>query len=202
VSWIGNSTPPNPSHYFADESNTAINYDWNHPKSILASPGPGGLCASSFQAFAASAVCPGADQYVQSYNFGTKEVTCKSIPTCGATQSLEFSGSDFYCSNDRYTNIVNFFGGYIYNISIPPTYSTINYYRDSANSYMDYVYNRFGQLGSRANGSTTSIGASNDSGCAQLSRGSCPNGYLMYGYEARQQGSGSCHASCVKIAPP
>jgi hypothetical protein len=97
--------------------------------------------------------------------------------------------------------MVNYFYSFT-NSQIPGSIKTINSYRDSAINTMNYVYNRFGQLGSWSNGTAVSIGASSDHGCAKLSNGSCPDGYLMYGYEARQQGSGSCHSFCVKIAPP
>lgn len=202
ISWVGKSLPTNPDHYMADESRSInLKYDWNHPNAIISTPGAGGLCVASFQAATVATSCSGSNAYVKSINFDTKGVTCGTIPVCAANESLEFSGSSFTCSAERYNTMVNYFYTFT-NSQIPGSIDTINSYRDSAVNTMNYVYNRFGQLGSWSNGTTVSIGASSDSGCAKLSNGSCPDGYLMYGYEARQQGSGSCHASCVKIAPP
>ncbi|MEI8025914.1 MAG: type II secretion system protein [Pseudomonadota bacterium] len=202
ISWIGLSSPTNPTHYMPDESRSSVlNYDWNHPNSILSTPGISGLCAASFQTAPATTVCSNPNEYVQSIDFDAKLPICKQMPFCGSYESLEFSGTDFYCSSQAYWNMVNNLNNYTDSV-VPGGYTSVNNYRDKINNYEDYVYNRFSQLASWSNGTTTSVGGSNDTECAKLDNGSCPDGYLMYGYEARQQGNGGCRASCVKIAPP
>ena len=201
ISWIGLSSPANPSHYMPDESRSSVlSYDWKHPRSILSTPGPGGLCSANFQNNTSAGSCQ-PNEYVQQINFDTREVKCLPIPTCNDTQSLEFSDSGFYCSSDRYTNMVTYMNQYA-DDNINATRDGINFYKNQANTYMDTVYNRFSKLGTWENGTTTSVGGSNDDQCSKLARGTCPDGYFMYGYEARQQGNGGCRSSCVKIAPP
>ena len=163
ISWIGLSSPTNPTHYMPDESRSSVlSYDWNHPSSILSTPGLGGLCAASFQTAPPATVCSNPDQYVQSIDFDTKLPICKQITNCGSSQSLEFSGTDFYCSSQAYTNMVNSLNSYTDSV-VPGGYSAVNNYRDQVNNYEDYVYNRFSQLASWSNGTTTSVGGSNDS---------------------------------------
>jgi hypothetical protein len=205
ISWVGVARPPNPSHYIKDEvrgpGGLELAYDWNHPKSILSTPGPGGLCSSRFGNNVAALCTYGANQYIKSVDFDAQTVECGTIPTCSDTETLEFSANNFTCNSSLYTTITD---NYIRHIDSQKTI-TINEITRIANIYQDRINTtrrRLSLLGSVSNGVTTSNGASDDLGCSLLRNGSCPPGYLMTGYEARINASGDCRSSCVMVAPP
>lgn len=205
VSWVGKKTPTDPDRYISDEvrgtGTSKLSYDWNHPKSIISSPGPGGLCASRFGSVVVKPGCPKDNQYVQSINYDAQKVDCRDIPTCKTNETLEFSANNFTCSTNLYNqltidykkNVDNYYAKRLENITNITT---------NVQSQINSTTNRYANLGAQSNGVMTSIGSSDDDGCALLANGTCPTGYLMYGYEARLASNGGCRASCVKIVPP
>lgn len=205
-SWVGVPTPPNPSHYIKDElikgaDGLDLAYDWNHPKSLLSSPGPGGLCASRFGNTVVPSCNNDPNQYIKSVNFDAQTVECATIPTCSDTETLEFSANNFTCNNSLYNTITS---NYIRHVDSQKAIMIRDITRIATiyQNLINTTRRRLSLLGSVSNGVTTSIGASDDRGCSLLRNGSCPDGYLMTGYEARINASGGCRASCVKVSPP
>jgi Tfp pilus assembly protein PilV len=180
-------------------STTTIHYDWNHPKSIIFQPGPGGLCAGWFGNNVVKNQCA-ANQYLKNVNFDDQIFECATIPTCGNDETLEFSANNFTCSKSLYNYLTQ---EYIKSIDQATTVvvNDINSLTSNFQTQINTTEERFSNLALASNGTELSIGASSDSGCAKVANTTCPKGYLMSGYESRQEGSGSCHAFCVKVAP-
>lgn len=205
IDWVGKAKPANPDFYVRDESRGSgkapLSYDWNHPKSILSTPGNGGLCAGSFQNDAQESGCTGDSDYVKSIDYKTGHVKCGEVPTCGANAFLVYSGGEFSCDEKTYVEAIKEAKAYI-DQKIAGSTQEIQKNSDDTLDVINAVSARIDKLGSWSNGTITSQGGSTDRECARLKLGTCPDGYLMYGYEARLAGSGRCVTRCVKIAPP
>jgi prepilin-type N-terminal cleavage/methylation domain-containing protein len=192
-----------PDNYRIDSarsnSTTTIRYDWNHPKSRIFQPGPGGLCEGWFGNNVVKNQCA-PNQYLKNVNFDDQIFECATIPTCGNDETLEFSANNFTCSKSLYTYLTQ---EYIKSIDQATTVAVkdINSLTSDFQTQINTTEARFSNLALASNGTEISIGASSDSGCAKVANTTCPKGYLMSGYESRQEGSGNCRAFCVKVAP-
>jgi hypothetical protein len=169
-------------------STKTFHYDWNHPKSRIFQPGPGGLCAGWFGNNVGKSQCA-PNEYLKNIDFDEQIYECATIPTCGNDETLEFSANNFTCSKSLYNYLTQ---EYIKNIDQATTLAVdnINSLTSNFQTQINTTEERFSNLALTSNGTELSIGASSDSGCATVANTTCPKGYLMSGYELRQEGLG------------
>ena len=196
--WVGKSAPENPSHYRLDEI-TKAPYSWQHPLSVVSQPNARGLCADWFSAPATSAAtCNG---FVRNINFRSKKVTCEPMPNCVYPANIVYlpRGNRYGCSASHsdhsydleiakietsMSNIVNNFYHKVWNEILPTVTYTNNLISNFPNmaSYQD-VY------------------GDNKKECATRAHMICPEGKVMWGYEAMETAGNRCRIRCVQLKP-
>lgn len=190
--WAGGAPPRPASNYRKDEI-TGQPYDWTHPKSRLFVPGANGLCSEWFGTpLSNQTACPAANQFVKDVNLGLRSATCGTIPNCTAG-ALIHDGNGFVCSsavNDSVTALVN--------STTTTLISTLNTNVTDLSNSINYVNGRFATLGL---GPETSVKYSDDWHCQRLALMRCPDGYLMWRYEARLSENDDCTIGCRKVVP-
>jgi hypothetical protein len=188
------TTAPNPNFYRKDET-TGIPYDWNHPKARILAPGPTGLCSDWFGTPPPTPGCTAPNQFVRNVDLDSRIATCATIPVCTGNTALSYDGTDFSCNTQLAATLTTQVNNLwtTQNTQI----ATANLNPTSLVNTINYVNSRFDTLGL---GPESIVRGYNNFDCQQLSRMRCPDGYLMWRYEARL-GSGTCSIGCRKVVP-
>lgn len=195
--WAGKALPANPDHYRKDEL-TKRPYSWNHPASRLSKPGAGGLCEGWFVPSNNSNTCNG---LVTNVDLKSENVTCAEMPVCSYPDDIVFVGGKYICDSKLVTEILDknkdsideMTGGIVKNFNTNVSESvvlSVNEINESISNYPNM-------------GGKTDITRSTDGECATRATMKCPEGFVMWGYEARQRDAGkNCRVRCVKLKPP
>jgi hypothetical protein len=193
---------PQPTNldYFRKDELTQLPYDSDHPRARVSTPGATSLCSDWFGTVTPTGNCSGPNQFVKSIDFDNQTVACGSVPNCTGNNVLNFDGVNFSCSSAFSSG----FSSWITNISttlnnsIATVVNTNNTHVTNLTNSINYVNSRFDTLGL---GPFAEVLGTNNYECQSLSRMKCPDGYLMWAYEARIVAGHNCRVQCRKIIP-
>ena len=194
--WVGKTAPEDLSHYRLDEL-TKQPYSWMHPLSAISKPGPEGICNDWFQSSATtSGTCDG---FVRKVNFKNKTATCSPVQKCNYPDILMFdsSSNQFVCNSGLISTS--------YNNSKAATDTYIksivdNFYNNVWNNILPKVTYTNTEISAFPNFSDFhDITRSSFSDCAKREQMKCPNGYIMWGYEAKLEDGQNCRVRCAKL---
>lgn len=195
--WVGKTAPENPSHYRLDEI-TKQPYSWMHPISTVSQPDALGLCHDWFSTPSTATNCNG---FVRNIDFKNKKASCEPIPSCSYPNNLVFDASSnkYVCNSNLMT--------YTYNQDKSTTDASmsnvVQNFHNRAGAIMGNVtYNNalISQFPVMSN--YQEIFGNNFSQCAKRAAMLCPEGKVMWGYEALMEKSGDrCRTRCVQLKP-
>lgn len=183
---------PDPGLFRRDEL-TLTPYNADHPKAKLFAVTTIPLCSDWFGTPSDVGNCSNPNQFVKSIDFENESMTCGTVPSCTGTQVLNFDGTDFSCSNSLNTILTT----RIDTIRTAVT-TTMDTHVTNLSDSLNYVNGRFATLGL---GAFTEVLGTNNSQCQSLRRMRCPDGYMMWAYEARIEPDHNCRVQCRKIVP-
>lgn len=198
LQWVGKSIPENVDHYRQDEL-TKVAYSWNHAGSVISKPDSHGLCSDWFGTVTTPGTCNG---YVRSIDLKNKTVTCEDVPSCNYPDNLVFDEATkkYACKADlMYTSYYK----NLENTNVKLT-ETVNYFNHIlATNIMPTVYYTNGRISAFPNmGVSFDIMQNSFSECATRDLMKCPEGTVMWGYEALMESAGDhCRVRCVQLKP-
>jgi hypothetical protein len=198
LQWVGKSTPENVDHYRQDEL-TKVAYSWNHAGSVISKPDSHGLCSDWFGAATTPGTCNG---YVRSIDIINKTVTCEDLPNCNYPDNLVFDEATkkYACKADLMNatysqNLKNT------NVKLGETVTYFNH--ELATKIMPPVYYTNGRISAFPDmGVHFDIRQNSFAECSTRNLMTCPEGTVMWGYEALMETSGDhCRVRCVQLKP-
>jgi hypothetical protein len=174
-------------------------YSWQHPLSTISRSGAEGICKEWFGPASAAGTCNG---FLRNIDFQNKTTTCEPIPNCTYPDNLVFDSS----TNQYVCNMNLIYSSYVENKGYTDDTmgETVTYFTNTVwgnilptVTYTNSLISAFPNMGAYQDLRQNSFGE-----CARRDLMKCPEGMVMWGYEALMESAGDhCRVRCVQLKP-